>query len=219
MKTSAAPPLVSAGDLGPEKLTASERRALEPLMISTWSIQALWPRLPLLFPTDPDVWSSPKTRYRSLYRYPGGEALLDPAKVAVMRPLEIALHLVDFSPLEPLLAQHYKNSHKGQAPFHPLSMFLALLLRRELNLSWRAVATLLAGDHGAGWRALCGFQAQDTPSASGLRYFLVQVGPDFFAELCQRFIDLLLRESLCSRNRSCASTAPIPATRQTKASP
>jgi len=98
-------------------------------------------------------------------------------------------------------------------------MFLALLLRRELNLSWRAVATLLAGDHGAGWRALCGFQAQDTPSASGLRYFLVQVGPDFFAELCQRFIDLLLRESLCSRNRSCASTAPIPATRQTKASP
>jgi hypothetical protein len=83
---------------------------------------------------------------------------------------------------------------KGQAPFHPLSMFLALLLRRELNLSWRAVATLLAGDHGAGWRALCGFQAQDTPSASGLRYFLVQVSPDFFAELCQRFTDLLLRE-------------------------
>lgn len=208
MKTSAASPLVSVADVAPEKLTASERRALEPLMLSTWSIQALWPRLPLLFPTDPAVPSSPKARYRSLYHYPDPAPLQDAAKLAVMQPFEVSLYLIDFAPLEPLLAQHYQPSHKGEVPFHPVSMFLALMLRRELNLSWRPLANLLAGNQGAGWRALCGFQTPHTPSASGLRYFFVQVGPDFFAELCQRFMDLLLREGLCSTHSTYPGDPP-----------
>ncbi len=208
MKTCPLPRITSTAHVAPEDMTASEKRALEPLMKPSWSMQALWPRLPLLFPTAPNVPPSPKTRYRSQYRYPGPEALLDPGRLAVMRPLEVSLYLIDFSPLEPVLAQYYKNSDKGQAPFHPVSMFLALLLRRELNLSWRGLADLLAGDHGAGWRALFGFQAQDTPSASGLRYFLQHVGPDFFAQLCQRFMDLLFREGLCSEHSSYPGDPP-----------
>jgi hypothetical protein len=208
MTTTTRPPIVSAGDLSPEQLTALERRALQPLMTTTWSIKALWPRLPLLFPTDPHLPPSPKTRYRSQYRYPGAEALQDPAKLAVMSPFEVSLHLIDFSPLEPLLAQHYKQSHKGEIPFHPVSMFLALLLRRHLNLSWRGLALLLAGEHGAGWRALCGFQAQDPPSASGLRYFSLQVGPGFFDQLCERFVDLLLQQNLCSPHSTYPGDSP-----------
>ncbi len=208
MKTVSEPKIVSTADVRPEDLTASEKRALEPLMRSTWSIQALWPRLPLLFPTDPDVPPSPKTRYRSQYRYPGPEALLDPAKLAVMKPLEVSLYLIDCSPLESLLAQYYKHSHKGQTPFHPVSMFLALLLRRELDLSWRDLAALLASDHGVGWRALCGFQATDTPSPSGLRHFLNAVGPAFFADLCQRFMDLLFRECLCAQHSTYPGDPP-----------
>lgn len=208
MKTSAAPPSAALADVAPEKLTASERRALQPLMLSTWSIQALWPRLPLRFPTDPAVSPSPKARYRSQYHYPGYAPLQDPAKLAVMQPFEVSLYLIDFSPLEPLLAQHYQPSHKGEVPFHPVSMFLALMLRRELNLSWRPLANLLAGEHGAGWRALCGFQTPDTPSSSGLRYFFVQVGPEFFVELCQRCMDLLLREGLCSTHSTYPGDPP-----------
>jgi len=208
MKESALPKTAVATDLSPQEMTASERRALEPILKSTWAIQALWPRLPLLYPEDPDLPPSPKTRYRSQYHYPGPEVLLDPDKLAAMRPCEPAFYLIDFSPLEPILAQHYKISHKGQVPFHPVSMFLALLLRRDLDLSWRSLATLLSGDHGAGWRALCGFQAHDTPSASGLRHFFVSVGPDFFADLCQRFMDLLLRENLCSRHSTYPGDPP-----------
>jgi hypothetical protein len=208
MKTSAAPPSIALADVPPEKLTARERRALEPHMLSTWSIQALWPRLPLLFPTDPAVAPSPKVRYRSQYHYPGYAPLQNATQLAVMQPFEVSLYLIDFAPLEPLLAQHYKHSHKGEVPFHPVSMFLALMLRRELNLSWLPLANLLAGEQGAGWRSLCGFQTPDTPSASGLRYFFVQVGPDFFAELCQRFTDLLLREGLCSAHSTYPGDLP-----------
>ncbi len=208
MRTTPVTKIVSAADVAPGKLTAKEKRALEPLIKSTWDIQALWPRLPLLFPTDPDAPPSPKTRYRSQYHYPGPEALLDPARLAAMKPFEPPLYLIDFSPLEPLLARHYKISNKGEAPFHPVSMFLALLLRRDLNLSWRQLADLLAGDHGAGWRALFGFLPHDTPSASGLRFFFTAVGPEFFADLCQCFMELLFREDLCPQQSTYPGNTP-----------
>ncbi|MGQ9684203.1 MAG: hypothetical protein ACUVX9_16860 [Anaerolineae bacterium] len=208
MKQASKVKAVSAGDMSPGRLTASEKRATEPLMRAIWSIQALRPQLPLVFPTDATVPPSAKARYRSQYCYPGPETLLDADRLAVMKPFEVSLRLIDFSPLENVLAQHYKTGHKGQVPFHPVSMFLALLLRRELNLGWRALADLLAGDHGAGWRALLGFQDQDTPSASGLRYFFAQVGPTFFAELCQRFMDLLLGANLCSQHSTCPGDPP-----------
>src|SRR3990172_2448924 len=67
---------------------------------------------------------------------------------------------------------------------------------RDLHLGWRGTATLLAGEHGSGWRALLGFETGATPSASGLRYFFQTVGPAFFAELNPRFTDLLRQHHL-----------------------
>jgi len=124
-----------------------------------------------------------------------------------MSAFEIALQLIDFSPLEPLLAQHYHPSAKGQVPFHPVSMFLALLLRRDRGLSWRGLADLLGGKHGARWRELWGFRAQ-TPSASGLRYFLIAVGEEVFADLCQRFVAMLLEAGLCATHSTYPGDPP-----------
>ncbi len=114
-----------------------------------------------------------------------------PARLATLSDFELALHLIDFAPLEPVLAAMYRPSRKGQVPFHPVSLFLALALRRELGLSWRALARLLASPHGAGWRALLGFQADATPSPSGLRYFFHALGGAVFEQLCPDFVTLL----------------------------
>ena len=92
----------------------------------------------------------PKARYRSAY-VPPDPAALAGVDLATLGDGELALRLIDFSPLEPLLATQYRPSRKGQVPFHPVSLFLAVVLRRELGLGWRALACLLAGPHGAGW--------------------------------------------------------------------
>jgi hypothetical protein len=177
-------------------LTAVAKRARQPLLAQFWSLPALLPKLPLVFPVAADLPASPKQHYRSQYRYPGPEALSDRARLGTCSDFEVALRLIDFSPLERELARSYIPSRKGQAPFHPVSMFLALLLRRERNLSWRALAMLLAGEHGAGWRTLFGFCQGQTPSASGLRYFLQIVGPALYDDLCARFVRLLQDNAL-----------------------
>ena len=178
-------------------LTAVEKRAEQPLLPAWWSLDALRPHVPLAFPTTPDQPPSPKSRYRSHYRPPDPVALLsEPDTLHELTDFELTLRLIDFSPLEPVLAQTYVPSHKGQLPFHPVSMLLSVCLRRELHLGWRGTATLLAGEHGSGWRALLGFETGATPSASGLRYFFQTVGPAFFAELNPRFTDLLRQHHL-----------------------
>jgi hypothetical protein len=176
--------------------TAVQKRAAQPLLVAMWSIQALLPHLPLLFPVTSNLPPSPKTRYRSHYRYLGPGVLLNKAQHAILTDFQIALYLIDFSPLERVLAQIYVDSIKGQVPFHPVSMFLCICLRRERNLSWRALARELAGPNGAGWRELFGFEEGQTPSASGLRHFFHTVGPLVFDDLCPRFIDLLRQHGL-----------------------
>jgi hypothetical protein len=118
------------------------------------------------------------------------------------------VHLIDFSPLRPALAQSYKPSHKGQVPFDPVSMFLACSLRDELRLSWRKLAVLLAGEHGAHWRRLLGFREGLTPSASGLRYFYHHTDPQFFADLSPKFIDLLHRQGLAPKHSTFPGDPP-----------
>jgi len=105
--------------------------------------------------------------------------------------------MIDCSPLERRLAAMYRPSAKGQVPFHPVSLLLAVCLRRELGLGWRALARLLAGPHGAGWRARLGFADGQTPSASGLRYFFQTVGADVVTALCPQFVALLRAHGLC----------------------
>lgn len=159
----------------------------DPQALAGWDLEALRPHLPLRFVPPHRAPPSPKSRYRSQYLPPDPDA----AQRQALTPFEIALGLIDFSPLEPLLAAHYHPSHKGQIPFHPVSMFLALLVRTERQLAWRELARLLKGEHGGVWRARCGFREHDTPSESGLRYFAQALGAEVYAELCATFLDML----------------------------
>jgi hypothetical protein len=178
-------------------LIASRKRAAHPDFVPTFSLDGLRDQLPLRFPVSQDVPASPKKRYRSEYRYLGYEDLACPSRLANLSLFEIALRLIDFSPLRDYLAQaYYVPSAKGQVPFDPVSLFLGVCLRRELRCGWRSVVKLLAGEHGTGWRRRFGFQEGDTPSASGLRYFFSTVGPEVFEELCPLFTDLLHQAGL-----------------------
>ena len=177
-------------------LSAEQKRAQQPVLGATWSLAALGPSLPLTFPVDPDLPPSPKHGYRSTYQPPAPAELPDPAEWGLLSDFELALALIDCSPLERRLAAMYRPSAKGQVPFHPVSLLLAVCLRRELGLGWRALARLLAGPHGAGWRARLGFADGQTPSASGLRYFARAVGADAIAALCPQFVALLRAHGL-----------------------
>jgi hypothetical protein len=187
---------------------ASQKRAAHPDFIATFSLAALRDRLPFRFPVPDDLPPSPKKQYRSFYRYPGADDLADPAILAILSLLEIALRLVDFSPLRDLFAQYYVQSAKGQVPFDPVSLFLSLLLRRERNISWRKLAKLLAGEHGAGWRRLFGFVDNDAPSASGLRHFFNLIGAETFEELCCLFVDLLHQAGLLPEDGTFPGSIP-----------
>ena len=188
-------------------LTAVQKRAQQPALTPTWSLAALTAAGPLRFPADPTLPASPKRRYRSAYQ-PPDPARLAAANLATVSDFELALHLIDCSPLERMLAQHYRPSAKGQVPFHPVSMLLAVCLGRELALSWRELARLLGGEHGAAWRRLLGFSDGDTPSASGLRYFFSGVGPEAVAELCPQFIELLRQSGRFPERSTCPGDPP-----------
>jgi hypothetical protein len=177
-------------------LTASQKRAAYPDFVPTFSLAALRSRLPLPFPVAPDLPPSPKLQYRSHYQYLGYADLATAPVLASLEPFEVALRLIDFSPLRDELAQIYVPSARGQVPFDPVSLLLCACLRRELDHGWRRVARLLAGEHGAGWRRQFGFQDGCTPSASGMRYFYNTVGPARCEELCSQVIDLLHQAAL-----------------------
>lgn len=176
--------------------SAIAKRAAQPLLPLMFSAEALLPQLPFPFPSDPGSPPSPKLRYRSQYRYPGPEALLEEGKLDTMTDFQISLHLIDFSHLRDELARIYQPSHKGQVPFDPVSMALSICLRGEKKLSWNALSTLLKGEEGAPWRRLFGFADADTPSASGLRGFFQKVGREFFDDLCPRTAEMLGRQQL-----------------------
>ena len=175
-----------------QQLIASRKRAAHADFVPTFSLDALQPRLPFRFPVPDGVLPSPKRHYRSGYRYLGYADLACPTQLVNLTLFEVALRLIDFSPLRDYLAQaYYVPSAKGQVPFDPVSLFLCVCLRRELGQGWRSLAKLVAGEHGAGWRRLFGFREGDTPSASGLRYFFHTLGPEVLEELCPLFTDLL----------------------------
>jgi hypothetical protein len=154
-------------------LAASQKRAANPNFVKTFSLEALKDRWPFRFLVPQDVPPSLKRRYRSFYRYLDYDDLTVPAILTNLTLFEIALRLIDFSPLWDYLAQfYYAQSAKGQVPFDPVSLFPCICLWRELNLSWRALAKLLAGEHGSGWRRLFGFQDGVPPLGLGPALFL-----------------------------------------------
>ena len=123
--------------------TAIEKRAQNRKALVPFALHKLKEKLPLVLPRDPNLPPSPKPHYRSAYRYPGLDDLSQET-LESFSAFEIGVRLFDYSPLEPLLAAHvYRASAKGQVPFHPVSMYLLSLYRRERNLSRHEVLRIL----------------------------------------------------------------------------
>jgi hypothetical protein len=175
------------------KPSAIEKRANNPDALAPFALCNLKQRLPLAFPRHPDLPPSPKPRYRSHYRYQGFDDLGKKGALKDLSPFEIDLRLFDYTNLEPLLATHiYRPSAKGQVPFHPVSMYLLSLFRRERNLSRRETLRILRHrKDGRELRRLLGFKRWDCPSESGLRHFEGQITPALQQEINSLQIEAL----------------------------
>jgi len=179
-----------------EKPTAIEKRAQNPQSLAPFALDSLEHNLPLVFPHDPNLPPSPKPRYRSAYRYLGF-ADLTQETMETFSPFQAALRLFDFSHLERLLAAHiYVLSAKGQSPFHPVSMYLLSIYRRDHSLSRHGVLRILRHpDDGQALRRLTGFR-DVFPSESGLRYFEQQLTPELQQEINALQMDALYQAGL-----------------------
>ena len=176
--------------------TAIEKRARNWKALTPFMLHELTQKLPFVLPCDPDLPSSPKPHYRSAYRYLGwGD--LNEETIETFSPFEISARLFDYSSLEPLLATHvYAPSAKGQAPFHPVSMYLLSLYRRERNLSRHEVLRILRHPQdGQTLRRCTGFE-DDFPGESGLRYFEGRLTPELQLEINALQVDVLYQAGL-----------------------
>jgi hypothetical protein len=163
--------------------TAMEKRAENREALVPFTLPKLKQKLPLILPRDPDLPPSPKPRYRSAYRYLGLDDLTEET-LETFSSFEMAVRLFDYSSLEPLLAAHiYVASAKGQVPFHPVSMYLLSLYRRERNLSRHEVLRMVRHPKdGQSLRYATGFE-DEFPGESGLRYFEGQLTPELQMEI------------------------------------
>jgi hypothetical protein len=179
-----------------KKLTAIQKRSQNVEALAPFTLDNLKREIPLVFPRDPDLPPSPKPHYRSTYRYLGFDDLNE-EMLETLSSFEIAVRLFDYSHLEPLLAAHiYVSSGKGQVPFHPVSMYLLSLYRRELHLSRHEVLRILRHPKdGHTLRHGTGFE-DDFPSESGLRYFEKQFTPELQMEINALQIDVLYQAGL-----------------------
>jgi hypothetical protein len=106
-------------------LSPEQTRAQDGLFVSQCSLAGLRERLPLAWPTPPDTPPSPKKSYRGWYVHLGWQELEDPAAWQHLSNFDLALRLVDFSGLRPVLAQLLGwTSGRGYIPFDPVSIFL-----------------------------------------------------------------------------------------------
>ena len=193
-----------------KKSTAVEKRAKNRATLDRFSLGKLWHRLPLTFPVDPDIPPSPKPRYRSHYRYLGLGSLKNPRTLAGLSSFEIALRLFDYSNLEPLLAAHlYRPSAKGQAPFHPVSMFLLALFRRARDLSRpETLRVLKHKDEGRALRRRLGF-GNEFPSDSGLRHIENRLTPKLQQEINALQIEALYQAGLLPTKPKREKSVPL----------
>jgi hypothetical protein len=147
-------------------------------------------------PRDPDLPPSSKPRYRSAYRYQGSDDLNEET-LRTFSAFEIGVRLFDYSLLEPLLAAHiYVASARGQVPFHPVSMYLLSLYRRERNHSRHEVLRILRHpEEGQTLRRCTGFD-NAFPGESGLRYFEGQLTPELQQEINALQLEVLYQAGL-----------------------
>jgi hypothetical protein len=173
--------------------TAIQKRAHNPEALAPFALANLGPRVPLRFPLDPVLPPSPKHTYRSHYHYLDAEGLDD---MAPLSSFDVALRLIDYANLEPLLAAHiYVPSAKGQVPFHPVSMYLLHLYRRERDLPRTETLRILTSKEGRELRQRLGFEG-DLPSESGLRYFEKQITPELRWEINALQIEMFYQAGL-----------------------
>jgi len=182
------------------ELRAPHRRAAHPLFVRLFSLRAL-PQLPL--PLGP-VGAPPRfppRHFRSWYRPAGkkriysflNRVLADPRR----RPswFEIALYLVDCSPLRALLESLL--GVRGEKPFDPLSLLLVCLWKIHSARPWDAIASELADpEKGAAWRTLFGFAFHDTPGESTLRAFRDRLPDEFLNQVQQLILQTLYQAGL-----------------------
>jgi len=160
-----------------EHLVAAAERARDPLFVSQCNWQALRQRMPLPWPTPADIPPSPKAGYRSHYVYLGCDDLDEPAQWCTLEPFDLALRLIDFSPLRPQLAQLLGwTSARGQVPFDPVSVFL--LVGWQVTNGWNRSQALrhLRQPRYADYAQRFGFHDRVYPSEGGMRYFLTTLG-------------------------------------------
>jgi hypothetical protein len=179
-----------------QSLTAVQKRSNHKEVLARFALPHLRSALPLRFPLDPDLPPSPKHRYRSHYRYLDAEGLEDPQTLETFSPFDVALRLVDYASLEPLLAAHiYAPSAQGQVPFHPVSLYLLRVYRRERNLSRSETVRVLKSKEGDDLRRRLGF-ADPFPTESGLRYFEKQITPQLQSEINALQVEMLYQAGL-----------------------
>ena len=180
-----------------KRSTATRKRAASPMALARFALRQLMRQLPLTFPLDASLPPSPKSRYRSDYLYLGYDALWKMEAWRNLSPFDIAVCLFDYGNLEPLLAAYvYRPSAKGQVPFHPVSMYLLVLYRREHHLSRPEVIRRLRDPHqGPHLRQMMGF-SNDLPSEAGLRHFEKRLIPELQMEINALQIDALFQAGL-----------------------
>ncbi len=186
----------------PKTLRAPAKRSAHPLFVTLFSLRALTLPLALLSPVTPSPVT--RTRFRSYYRPHSRRAIyrlfgqLKAQSSHLPSFFELALFLIDFSPLRPLLlAWTTERSARGERPFDPLSLLLACLWKIAAHLSWeQAAADLAHPQKGTLWRSLCGFRRGDTPSESALRAFRERFFPGLFNYVQKLFLAALHRAGL-----------------------
>ena len=176
--------------------TAREKRAENREALEIFGLDKLREKLPLVFACDPELPPSPKPQYRSDYQYLGFDDLNEKT-LDIFSTFEIGVRLFDYGSLEPFLAHHiYKDSAKGQVPFHPVSMYLLNLYRRTTDLSRHEVLRVLRHPaDGQTLRRCTGF-VDDFPGESGLRYFEGQLTPEVQMEINALQVDALYQAGL-----------------------
>lgn len=184
----------------PRALRAPAKRATQPQFGRRFSLRALGRQLLPVGPPGPaSRW--PPRHYRSWYRPVGkarrarywNQALTNPR----VRPswFELALYLVDLSPLRGLLPE--PASARGERPFDPLSLLLVCLWKIAAAQPWDRVASVLADSvQGAAWRQRFGFALHNTPSASTLRAFRDRLPDELLNQVQRCFLQTLSQAGL-----------------------
>jgi hypothetical protein len=176
-------------------LSASQQRQQGPLFIARCAFTALVGKLPLRWPTPPDVLPSPKPRYRSHYQPPDPARLarLDEADWRAITLFDLMLLLIDFSGLRSVLAAKlYRASARGRVPFDPVS-FVLLLFWQTCN-RWHRTTVLaqLRASRNQDYALAFGFEPGAWPSESGLRYFVTTIGRKYLGDLIKQSMELVV---------------------------